>query len=249
MTDEELLQRILSAEAQVDGKKIRTMDLGEYEETKLNQVSEKLKGYDFWIDYKSRKLSTVCNQIRKYVIRHGSKIVFIDYLQLMIYDGKKTGNRQEEISIITRTLKETAAELDIVIIVLSQLNRAVNSRANNRPVLSDLRESGAIEQDADMVIFIYRESYYNVEAKSEDPTEDVELIIAKGRSVGTGTVDALWTGRYTKFTSFIKSPVTHYAEKQTPDNSQEDMREARLRNSNSEPNNKELFPSDKEVGS
>ena len=249
MTDEELLQRILSAEAQVDGKKIRTMDLGEYEETKLNQVSEKLKGYDFWIDYKSRKLSTVCNQITKYVIRHGSKIVFIDYLQLMIYDGKKTGNRQEEISIITRTLKETAAELDIVIIVLSQLNRAVNSRANNRPVLSDLRESGAIEQDADMVIFIYRESYYNVEAKSEDPTEDVELIIAKGRSVGTGTVDALWTGRYTKFTSFIKSPVTHYAEKQTPDNSQEDMREARLRNSNSEPNNKELFPSDKEVGS
>ncbi len=240
MSDDELLQKVLSSEAQVDGRKIRTMDLNEYEENKLERVSDKLKEHEFWMDYKSRTLSKICNQIRKYVIRHGSKIIFIDYLQLMLCDGKKTNNREQEISIITRTLKELAAELDIVMIALSQLNRAVNSRANNRPVLSDLRESGAIEQDANMVIFIYRESYYNVEAASNEPTEDVELIIAKGRSVGTGTVDALWTGRYTKFSSYIKSPVTPYHE-QEPENSQKNMREARLRQEDSEPDNKELF--------
>lgn len=251
MSDDELLQRVLSAESQVDGKKIRVMDLTDREEGNVNRVADKLKDYDFWIDYKSRKLSKICNQIRKYVIRHESKIVFVDYLQLMICDGKKTGNRQEEVAIITRSLKEVAAELGVVIIALSQLSRAVNSRENKRPVLSDLRESGAIEQDADMVMFIYRESYYNVEKKPDGPTEGVELIIAKGRSVGTGTVDLLWTGRYTKFTSFNKQPIVSFHEvkekqlqqsQNAPQYSKGNMREAGLRQENSKPNREELFP-------
>ena len=157
----------------------------------------------FWIDSKSRKLSHIANKIRKFVIRHKVKFVIIDYLQLISCDIGKTGNREQEVSIISRTLKELASELEIPIIALSQINRAIHSRSDKRPTLGDLRESGAIEQDADMVVFVHRPAYFTLEHQLP-PTEHVELIFAKGRSTGVGKVEVAYQSKFTKFLSVDK---------------------------------------------
>jgi replicative DNA helicase len=152
----------------------------------------------FYIDDRGRKLSHICNKIRKFVIRHKVKVIIIDYLQLMSCDIGTTGNRQEEVATITRTLKELAMELRIPILALSQINRAIHSRSNKRPTLGDLRESGAIEQDADMVVFVHRPAYFRIEETLPE-VEYTELIFAKGRSTGIGTVEVAFQSSKAKF--------------------------------------------------
>ena len=231
MSDQSLLKRMFAAESQIDVSKMRSMSLTDEEITRLSETGERFKQYNFWIDYKSRKISKICNQIRKYVIRHKTKLVVLDYLQLADCDIVKTNNREQQIAVMSRQLKEVAAELNIVIIPLSQINRGVNSRENKRPMLSDLRESGAIEQDADMVCFVYRPAYYNIQG--EKPSiENAELIIAKGRNTGVGNVEIQYVPRFTKYLSDEPRTFENYTE-----NSQDNWNGQE----NNQSDNKELF--------
>ena len=232
MSDQALLKRMFASEAEIEVSKMRSMSLENQEIEKLSQAAESFKKYNFWIDYKSRKISKICNQIRKFVIRHKTKIVILDYLQLADCDGVKANTmREQQIAIMSRQLKETAAELNIVIIPLSQINRGVNSRENKRPMLSDLRESGAIEQDADMVCFVYRPAYYNIQ-REKQKTETAELIIAKGRNTGVGTVEVQYVPRFTKYIS---------NEQGTPNDYKKNSFKNRGRQKDSEFDDKELF--------
>ena len=141
------------------------------------------------------------SKCRKYKLEHDLKLVIIDYLQLMSGSGRGSDSRQQEISDISRSLKALARELSVPVIALSQLSRAVEQRPDHRPMLSDLRESGAIEQDADVVAFLYRDEYYFPDTEKKN---QAELIIAKQRNGPTGTVDLTWMGQYTKFGNFLK---------------------------------------------
>ena len=144
------------------------------------------------------------SKCRKYKMEFGLEMVLIDYLQLMTGAGKRAGeSRQQEISDISRSLKAVARELDVPIVALSQLSRAVEQRPNKRPMLSDLRESGAIEQDADLVMFIYRDEYYNPDT---DDKNQAEIIIAKHRNGPVGTVKLGWTPALTRFTNLETRP-------------------------------------------
>ncbi len=140
------------------------------------------------------------SKCRKYKLEHNLGIVMIDYLQLMSGSGK-TDSRQQEISDISRSLKALARELSVPVIALSQLSRAVEQRPDHRPMLSDLRESGAIEQDADVVMFIYRDDYYHKDTEKKDIAE---IIIAKQRNGPIGTVELVWLPRYTQFVNMKK---------------------------------------------
>jgi replicative DNA helicase len=142
------------------------------------------------------------SKCRKLKLEKGLKLVVVDYLQLMS-GGGKIESRQQEISEISRSLKAIAREVEAPVIALSQLSRACESRADHRPMLSDLRESGAIEQDADVVAFLYRDEYYNPETEKKN---QAEVIIAKQRNGPTGTVDLMWLGEFTKFAS-MERPV------------------------------------------
>ena len=128
-------------------------------------------------------------------------LVVIDYLQLIQGSGRKNSSREQEISEISRSLKILAKELDIPVIALSQLSRAAEARQDHRPMLSDLRESGAIEQDADIVMFIYRDDYYNEDSEKKNIAE---ITLAKHRAGSTGTIELLWLGNYTKFVNIEK---------------------------------------------
>ena len=141
------------------------------------------------------------SKCRKYKLEHDLKLVIIDYLQLMSGSGKSTDSRQQEISDISRSLKALARELSVPVIALSQLSRAVEQRPDHRPMLSDLRESGAIEQDADVVMFIYRDDYYNHDSDMKGISE---IIIAKQRNGPIGTVNLVWLPQYTKFANMEK---------------------------------------------
>ena len=145
-------------------------------------------------------MSELRSKCRKYKLEHNLDIVMIDYLQLM-QGGKKSESRQQEISDISRSLKEIARELQVPVVALSQLSRAVEQRPDHRPILSDLRESGAIEQDADVVMFLYREDYYNKDTERKDVAE---VIIAKQRNGPIGTVELAWLPQYTKFANMQK---------------------------------------------
>ena len=137
------------------------------------------------------------SKCRKYKLEHGLDIIIIDYLQLMSGSGKSSSeSRQQEISDISRSLKALARELNVPVVALSQLSRAVEQRTDHRPMLSDLRESGAIEQDADVVMFIYRDDYYNKDSENKGIAE---IIIAKQRNGPIGTVNLVWLPDYTKF--------------------------------------------------
>lgn len=231
MTDQALLKRMFASYAEVEVSKMRSMSLDDNEVSKLEEAANKFKSNNFWIDYKSRKISKICNQIRKFVIRHKTKLVILDYLQLADCDGVKTNNREQQIAIMSRSLKEVAAELDIVIIPLSQINRGVNSRENKRPMLSDLRESGSIEQDADMVCFVFRPAYYNIQGEKED-IENAELIVAKGRNTGVGTVEIKYVPKFTKYLS---------DEYRAPEDYPKDSFSHRNRREINQNNNEELF--------
>lgn len=201
MSDQALMKRLFSSECDIELRKMRSNEFSKEDVGSLEHFAVELKKKKFWIDYKSRKLNKICSSIKKNVIKNKSKIVFIDYLQLIISEGGKQSTREQEVAKISRALKELAAELDIPIIALSQISRAVNSRENKRPGLSDLRESGAIEQDADMVCFVYRPAYYNLDNAPIPHLEDAEIIIAKGRNTGVGTVNVQFVSRFTKYIS------------------------------------------------
>lgn len=202
MGREQLAQRLFSMESKVDSQNIRTGNLSDVEWQKLIEAMDVVAKSNMIIDDTSGiTISELQSKCRKYKLEHGLDIVLIDYLQLMSGSGKNE-SRQQEISDISRALKGLARELKIPVIALSQLSRTVESREDKRPMLSDLRESGAIEQDADVVMFIYRDEYYN-----HDSTEhrgEAEIIIAKQRSGPVGTVKLAWLGQYTQFANLAK---------------------------------------------
>ena len=145
-------------------------------------------------------ISELRSKCRKYKLEHDLKLAIIDYLQLMSGSGR-SDSRQQEISDISRSLKQLARELNVPVIALSQLSRQVEQRPDHRPMLSDLRESGAIEQDADVVMFIYRDDYYNKDSENKGIAE---IIIAKQRNGPIGTVNLVWLPQYTKFANMEK---------------------------------------------
>ena len=197
MSRTQLVNRILAMNSKVDSQTMRTGDLKEDDWAKLME-SARLTGESPLMidDTPGISIQELRSKCRKFKLEKNLGLVIIDYLQLMS-GGKKSESRQQEISEISRSLKALAREINCPVIALSQLSRAVESRDDKRPMLSDLRESGAIEQDADVVMFIYRDEYYTKE-KCEEPGVS-EIIIGKQRNGPTGTVKLAWLGNYTKF--------------------------------------------------
>ena len=197
MSKDQLVNRILCSEAMVDSNKVRTGKLEEDDWVKLAGAIGPLSESEIYIDdtpgISVMEIRTKC---RKLKMEKNLGLVVIDYLQLVQGSNKRAGSREQEISEISRSLKILAKEINVPVIALSQLSRAVEQRPDHRPMLSDLRESGAIEQDADIVMFLYRDDYYNKESEKKDIAE---VIIAKQRGGSTGTVELLWMGNYTKF--------------------------------------------------
>ena len=196
MSKEQLVNRILCSEAMVDSNKVRTGKLGEDDWVKLAGAIGPLSEAEIYIDdTPGISVTEIRTKCRKLSIDKGIGLVVIDYLQL-VQGSKRAGSREQEIAEISRSLKILAKEINVPVIALSQLSRAVEQRPDHRPMLSDLRESGSIEQDADIVMFLYRDDYYNKESEKKDIAE---VIIAKQRGGQTGTVELLWMGQYTKF--------------------------------------------------
>jgi len=197
MSRTQLVNRILAMNSKVDSQAIRTGDLKDEDWVKLME-SARLTGESPLLidDTPGISIQELRSKCRKFKLEKNLGLVIIDYLQLMS-GGKKSESRQQEISEISRSLKALAREINCPVIALSQLSRAVEQREDKRPMLSDLRESGAIEQDADVVMFIYRDEYYTKE-KCEEPGVS-EIIIGKQRNGPTGTVKLAWLGNYTKF--------------------------------------------------
>jgi replicative DNA helicase len=201
MSKEELTSRVLASEAMVDSQKIRSGKLEDEDWISLTNASGTLSEAKIILDDTSGftpiELRAKC---RKLKMEHDIGLVVIDYLQLM--DASKvSASRQADISEISRSLKVLAREIGVPIIALSQLSRAPEQRPDHRPMLSDLRESGSIEQDADMVMFLYRDDYYNPDT---DKKNIAEVILAKNRAGSTGTTELLWLNQYTKFVNLDK---------------------------------------------
>ena len=195
MSKEQLASRLLSSEALIGGTKLRTGQLTEEEWSRLIPASDILSKTDLYLDdTPGITIPEMKSRLRRL---HNLDLVVIDYLQLMSGSGARKGDsRQQEISDISRSLKALARELNVPVIALSQLSRACESRTDHRPMLSDLRESGAIEQDADIVMFLYRDEYYNKDSPSKGITE---VIIAKQRNGPIGTVELVWMGDLCRF--------------------------------------------------
>ena len=201
MSKEQLVQRMLSSESHVELQKIRTGQLSPEEWPQLlNSMGPLAEARIFIDDTPGITINAMKAKCRKLKIEHGLDMILIDYLQLMESDGK-VESRQQEISAISRALKGLARELDCPVVSLSQLSRAPELRADHRPILSDLRDSGAIEQDADVVMFLYRDEYYNEDTERKNIGE---VIIAKQRNGPIGNVELLFMGQYTKFLSLEK---------------------------------------------
>ena len=202
MSKEQMVNRILCSEAMVDSNKVRTGKLEEDDWTKLAGSIGPLSDADIYIDdTPGISVMEIRAKCRKLKLEKNIGMVVIDYLQLVQGSNKRNGSREQEISEISRSLKILAKELNVPVIALSQLSRAVEQRPDHRPMLSDLRESGAIEQDADIVMFLYRDDYYNKDSEKKDIAE---VIIAKHRGGSLGTVELLWLGSYTKFVNLEK---------------------------------------------
>ena len=202
MSKEQLVNRLFSMESRVDSQHLRTGKLSDAEWEKLIESAGMIGRSNLIIDdTPGISISELRSKCRKYKLEHDLKIIIIDYLQLMSGSGRGSDSRQQEISYISRSLKALARELNVPVVALSQLSRAVEQRPDHRPMLSDLRESGAIEQDADVVMFIYRDDYYN---KDTDKKGIAEIIIAKQRNGPIGTVELVWMPDYTKFANIKK---------------------------------------------
>lgn len=201
MSKEQLVNRLFALESRVDAQKLRTGNLNDEEWSRLIEGAGVVGESQLIIDdTPGISISEMRSKCRKYKIDHDIGIIIIDYLQLMSGSGKNE-SRQQEISDISRSLKALARELNVPVVALSQLSRAVEQRPDHRPMLSDLRESGAIEQDADVVMFIYRDDYYN---KDTEEKGVAEIIVAKQRNGPIGTVKLVWLPNYTKFVNMKK---------------------------------------------
>ena len=199
MSKVQLAKRLFAMESHVDAQKIRTGNLTENEWGNVLESAGIIGESKLIIDdTPAITVQEMRSKCRKYKMEFGLEMIIIDYLQLINGTGKGNENRQQEISDISRSLKALARELDVPVVALSQLSRAVETRPNHRPVLSDLRDSGAIEQDADVVMFIYRDDYYN---QDSDKKGVAEVIIAKQRNGPIGTVELNWQPSLTKFSN------------------------------------------------
>ena len=208
MSAEQLATRIISSVGQIDGFKLRTGNLLNNDWKRVNEAVSQLSNTNMVIDdtpgITIGEIRAKCRRLAS--SEKGLALIVIDYLQL-ISGGRNYGaNRQQEVSDISRSLKTLAMELNVPIIALSQLSRSVESREEKRPMMSDLRESGSIEQDADIVMFLYREDYYNKEARTEDNNSISELIIGKHRSGPTGTIELLFKKNTSTFLNLRKEP-------------------------------------------
>ena len=201
MSKDQIGNRILCSEALVDSNNVRTGELNDEELSKLAETSGELSQAQIYVDdTPGISVMEIRAKCRKLKLEKNIGLVIIDYLQLIQGSGKSS-SREQEIAEISRSLKILAKEIDVPVIALSQLSRAVESRPDHRPMLSDLRESGSIEQDADIVMFLYRDDYYNEESEKKNKAE---VIIAKQRAGSTGTVELAWLGNYTKFANLEK---------------------------------------------
>ncbi len=204
MSKEQLVKRLLSMESHVDSQKLRTGTMADMDWENLIESANDIARSKLIIDdTPGISINELRSKCRKYKHEFGLDVIMIDYLQLMTGGtGKGSESRQQEISDISRSLKSLARELNVPVVALSQLSRAVEQRPDHRPMLSDLRESGAIEQDADMVMFIYRDDYYN---KDTEKKGVADIIIAKQRNGPIGTVELMWLPQYTKFANKEKT--------------------------------------------
>lgn len=197
MSKEQLVNRLFALESHVDAQLLRSGNLADSDWEKLIEGAGTIGKSKLIIDdTPGISISELRSKCRKYKLEHDLKLIIIDYLQLMSGSGRGSDSRQQEISDISRSLKSLARELNVPVIALSQLSRAVEQRPEHRPMLSDLRESGAIEQDADVVMFIYRDDYYNKDTELKNISE---IIVAKQRNGPIGTINLAWLPEYTKF--------------------------------------------------
>lgn len=202
MSAEQLMARMLSARAQVPGDKIKTGKLSNDEWSALQFASTELKRSKIYIDdTPAVKVAEIAGKCRKLKAKEGLACILIDYIQLIGTNSKNSESRQQEVSEISRSLKALARELDVPLIALSQLSRSVEKREDKRPMLSDLRESGALEQDADIVMFLYREDYYNKDREERD-NQEVELTLAKHRNGATGRITLSFHKNVNQFLNF-----------------------------------------------
>ena len=202
MSKEQLVNRMLAMESNVDSQKLRTGSLTDSDWDAVVEGISIIGNSKLLIDdTPGISITELRSKCRKMKLEYGLSMVIIDYLQLMTGSGRTGENRQQEISEISRSLKALARELNAPVIALSQLSRACESRQDHRPMLSDLRESGAIEQDADIVMFLYRDDYYN---KDTETPNIAEVIIAKQRNGPIGTVNLLWQPEFTKFVNLAR---------------------------------------------
>ena len=203
MSKEQMVNRILCSEAMVDSNKVRTGKLDEQDWGKLAGALGPLSESEIYIDdTPGISVMEIRAKCRKLKLEKNIGLVVIDYLQLIQASNRRSGSREQEISEISRSLKILAKEINVPVVALSQLSRAPEQRPDHRPMLSDLRESGAIEQDADIVMFLYRDDYYNEDSEKKNIAE---VILAKHRAGSTGTVELLWLGNYTKFVNIDKT--------------------------------------------
>ena len=209
MSKEQLVQRMLCSLAKVDAGRLRTGHLGESDWPKLTMAAGQLTETQIFIDdTPAISVLELRSKARRLKAEHGLGLIVVDYLQLM--RGSNPESRQQEISEISRSLKALAKELQLPVVALSQLNRSLESRTDKRPMMADLRESGAIAQDADVIMFVYRESVYCEDCKSRERTcekghdKDAEIIIGKQRNGPIGTVHLTFRGEFTRFENQAK---------------------------------------------
>ena len=209
MPADSLMKRLLSAKSQVEGNKLRGGNITDEELNRLNEAGNELGAAKIFIDDSaSIKVSQIFSKCRKLMSEHGLSLIVIDYLQLISGSGRNSGdNRQQEVSEISRNLKILAKEMSCPVIALSQLSRSVEQRNDKQPMLSDLRESGAIEQDADIVMFLYREDYYKKPGEQEeraDVNEVVDLNLAKHRNGSVGHISLVFNKSISAFYNHIE---------------------------------------------
>ena len=201
MSKEQLVNRLFAMEARIDAQNIRSGNLSDQEWEQLVTASEVLGSSKLIIDdTPGISVAEMRSKCRRYKMDMDIQLIVVDYIQLMS-SGGRSDSRQQEISDISRALKGLARELNVPIVVLSQLNRAVEGRSDHRPMLSDIRESGAIEQDADVIMFLYRDDYYNPETEEKNIAE---IIIAKQRNGPTGTIKLVWQPKFTRFVNLLR---------------------------------------------
>lgn len=202
MSDEQFVQRLLSQSSGIDSHRLRTGNIHENDWTLLMEAANELSQLPLYIDDTGAvSIAHIRSECRRMAVEGGIDMIIVDYMQLMAgIPGKKNENREQEVSAISASLKALARELNVPVLALSQLSRAVESRSDKRPMLSDLRESGAIEQNSDVVMFIYREDYYN---EDTDRANIADVIVAKHRHGATGTVSLFFRKELTQFRELV----------------------------------------------